>query len=29
MMANALVDDDTVGKNQVEKLSNTLVELKA
>lgn len=29
MMANGLVDDDTVGKNQVEKLSNTLVELKA
>ena len=29
MMGNALVDDDTVGKNQAEKLSNTLVELKA
>ena len=27
-MANALLDDDTVGNNQAEKLSNTLVELK-
>lgn len=28
VMANALLDDDTVGNDQAEKLSNTLVELK-